>query len=79
VWRILASYQHHWTPTWLSAVTFDYFNQNPLDGYRVAGNVVWMPSPGFFGGVEGSYSRNSDEVFGSWGVKIRLQRTFAVP
>ena len=75
VWSALASFQHFWTPTLSSAVTFDYFSQTGLSGYQVYGNLVWSPVTGFFAGVEAGYTKLST-TSGNWTAKIRLQRSW---
>ena len=79
MWSAAASFQHFWSPTLSSAVTFQYYNQIwprcvNTNAYSIAGNLVWAPVTGFFAGVEGGYSKVNTAATGTWGVKIRLQR-----
>ncbi len=85
VWSALASFQHFWTPTLSSAVTFDYYNTtggattvsyNPnKSAYQIYGNLVWSPVTGFYAGVEGGYTKVST-TSGAWSAKIRLKRSW---
>lgn len=77
VWMAAASFQHFWSPTLSSAVTWQYTNQsgpNSHNAYSIVGNLVWAPVTGFFAGVEGGYSKISTASSGAWGVKVRLER-----
>lgn len=79
VWSAAASFQHFWSPTLSSAVTFQYFDESGTSSYNynaysVVGNLVWAPVTGFYAGVEGGYSKYNNASDGTWGVKIRLER-----
>ena len=79
VWSAAASFKHFWSPTLSSAVTWGYFNQAaPVakSGNQIIGNLVWSPVTNFFAGVEGSYSKVSTATTGTWGVLVRLQRSW---
>ncbi len=73
VWSAAASFQHFWSPTLSSAVTFQYFNQG-ASGYQASGNLVWSPVANFYAGVEGGYQNVGGT--GTWGAKIRLKRSW---
>jgi hypothetical protein len=77
-WSAAASFQHFWAPTLSSAVTWGYFNQTTtsVSGNQVIGNLVWAPVTGFFAGVEGKYTKLSTASTATWGVKIRLKRSW---
>jgi hypothetical protein len=82
IWSAAASFQHFWSPTLSSAVSWQYYNQQAggtgnvaaSNGYSIVGNLVWSPVTGFYAGVEGGYSKVNTASSGSWGVKIRLER-----
>jgi hypothetical protein len=83
VWSALASFQHFWTPTLSSAVTFDYYNTSGAaatasnrSAYQIYGNLVWSPVTGFMAGVEGGYTKVSTSSSGAWTAKIRLERSW---
>ncbi len=83
IWSAAASFQHYWSPTLSSAVTWQYSSQSASasgvtvasqSAYQISGNLVWSPVTGFYAGVEGGYGKSSLSTTGTWGVKIRLQR-----
>jgi hypothetical protein len=79
VWSAAASFQHFWSPTLSSAVTWQYYNQSAgtvaaSNAYSIVGNLVWAPVTGFYAGVEAGYSKVNTASSGTWGVKIRLER-----
>jgi hypothetical protein len=80
VWSAAASFQHFWAPTLSSAVTWQYFNQTgggiAKNTYSIVGNLVWAPVTGFSAGVEAGYQKTNTASSGSWGVKIRLVRSW---
>ena len=77
IWSAAASFQHFWSPTLSSAVSYQYVNTGgpgSSNAYSIVGNLVWSPVTNFIAGVEGGYSKVSTAASGSWGVKIRLER-----
>ncbi len=81
VWSALASFQHFWSPTLSSAVTFSYLDyaaaaaQN--DVFSIYGNLVWAPVTGFLAGIEAGYTSSSagtSAATSAWTAKIRLKR-----
>ncbi len=79
IWSAAASFQHFWSPTLSSAVTWGYFSQSggsKLNGNQVIGNLVWSPVTGFMAGVEGTYTKLSSSTSATWGVLVRLQRSW---
>jgi hypothetical protein len=87
IWSAMASFQHFWTPTLSSAVTFDYANQGAgtlpsgsagtsFNVYQIYGNLVWAPVTGFLAGVEGGYTKASNVSSGVWTAKIRFKRSW---
>jgi len=83
VWSALASFQHFWSPTLSSAVTFSYLDYATgaanNDVWSLYGNLVWAPVTGFLAGVEAGYTSSSAGTAAAtnmWAAKIRLQRSW---
>jgi hypothetical protein len=81
VWSALASFQHFWSPTLSSAVTFSYIDRPSTfgDTWSLFGNIVWAPVTGFFAGVEVGYTTTSGTGgagTNAWTAKIRLKRSW---